>query len=255
VNLRAVIVDDESLARSRVRDLLEREEDVEIVGEADGGGPAVELILRERPDLVFLDVQMPEVDGFGVLERLDEAGVELPEVIFVTAHDEHALKAFDAHAIDYLLKPFREERFQDALQRAREAAGRVTRDEIARSIRRLLGRLPGEGAVRDHLVVRSPGRVRLVPVDTIDWIESAGNYVMLHCGKESHLLRETMTELEGRLDAARWIRVHRTALVRLDRVREVRVAPSGDGKILLESGPEVPLSRRYRKRFEEALEG
>ncbi|MEZ5065806.1 MAG: response regulator [bacterium] len=254
MTLRVVIVDDESLARSRVRDLLAREADVEIVGEADGGAPAIEMIRRTRPDLVLLDVQMPEVDGFDVLEALDDDEADLPEVIFVTAHDGHALRAFDAHALDYLLKPFRDERFRDALDRARAAIVHDSRRRLAQSIRRLLGRESGE-PVRDHLVVRSPGRVRLVPLDTIDWIESAGNYVMLHCGKESHLLRETMTELENRLDDTRWIRVHRTALVRLERVREVRVSPSGDGRIRLDNGVEVPLSRRYRKRFEDALEG
>jgi two-component system LytT family response regulator len=253
MKLRTVIVDDESLARDRIRDMLEREPDVELVGEADGGAQAIEMIRRERPDLVLLDVQMPEVDGFAVLDELDRAGDPLPEVVFVTAHDEHALKAFDAHALDYLLKPFRPERFADALERAREALARPSRDELERSIRRILGRLPADPA-RDHFVVRSPGRVRLVPLNEVDWIESAGNYVMLHCGKESHLLRETMAELETRLEASRWVRTHRTALVRMDRVREVRSSPSGDGRIRLESGADVPLSRRYRKRLDELLE-
>ena len=254
--IRAVIVDDETLARDRIREMLAAEEDIELVGEADGGAPAIELIAESTPDLVFLDVQMPEVDGFGVLAELSERGAPLPAVVFVTAHDEHALQAFEAQALDYLLKPFREERFRDAVDRARTWLARATREELESSIRRLLGTLPGGGgASPDHVVVRSPGRVRLVPVESIDWVESAGNYVMLHCNGESHLLRETMTELEARLDGANFVRVHRTALIRLDRVREVRVSASGDGRIRLVSEVEVPLCRRFRKRFEEALDG
>ncbi len=247
--LRALIVDDEELARERVREMLRGESDVEIVAECDGGEQAVAAIREKRPDLVFLDVQMPELDGFGVLDRLDES--ELPRVIFVTAYDQHALRAFDAHALDYLLKPFREERFRDAVQRARESIGQG-REDVKQSLRELLSELRGEEAV-EHLVVRSPGKIRFVPVADVDWVESAGNYVMVHVGSESHLMRETMSELDARLDSRRFVRTHRTAIVAIARIREVKISTAGDGRVFLENDQVVPLSRRFRKRFDEAL--
>ncbi len=247
MTLRTMIVDDEALARERVREMLATEADVEVVAECDGGRQAVEAVREHRPDLLFLDVQMPEVDGFEVLRRLGEEP-PLPRIVFVTAHDEYAVKAFDAHALDYLLKPVREERFRDAIERARGELAR--RRDGGERLEALLGELRGTGSP-DHLVVRSPGKIRFVPVADVDWVESAGNYVMVHAGKDSHLMRETMTDLEARLDPERFLRTHRGALVAVDRIREIRLSSSGDGRVLLRSGAEVPLSRRFRKRLDE----
>jgi two-component system LytT family response regulator len=244
-----VIVDDESLARERVRELLRDEPDVEIVAECDGGRQAVEAVRSHRPDLLFLDVQMPEVDGFDVLRELD-GEEDLPNVVFVTAYDEYAVQAFDAHALDYLLKPFREERLRSAVERARTAIARRAQDMAPGPLQALLGDLKGTEAP-DHLVVRSPGKIRFVPVGDVDWIEAAGNYVMIHAGKDSHLMRETMIDLERRLDPELFLRTHRGALVAVDRIREIRLSSSGDGRVLLRSGAEVPLSRRFRKRLDE----
>lgn len=250
MRLRAMVVDDETLAREHVRDLLLREPDVDVVAECDGGRPAVDALRRIPVDVVFLDVQMPEVDGFEVLRQLE--GEAMPHVVFVTAYDQYALQAFEANAMDYLLKPFRDERFAAAVARSREAVHRLRVGDIDDSLQALLDHVRADAP--HHLVVRSPGRVRLVPWAEIDWVESAGNYVLVHTGGESHLMRETMAELETRLDPRQFLRTHRSAIVALDRIREVRLSSAGDGRVLLRDGAEIPLSRRYRKRFDAHLE-
>jgi two-component system, LytTR family, response regulator len=227
--LRVLLVDDEPLARSNLKLLLRRDPAVESIAEAGSGAEAVAEIRRTRPDLVFLDVQMPECGGFDVVEIL-KADAPLPVIIFVTAYDEYALRAFDAGALDYLLKPFDDSRFALALQRAKE---------------RLAAREPATEIPR--LAVRCAGLEVYVPVPDIDWIEAADYYVCLHVGPKSHLLRRSMAELERDLDPLMFCRIHRSAMVNLRRVRAMQVDGAGEYEVILEGGQKLRLSRRFRK--------
>ena len=244
--LRALIVDDEPLARERIRALLAQDPDVSLAGECRNGKEAVKAIREERPDLVFLDVQMPGPDAFAVIQEVGPA--RMPAVVFVTAYDRYALKAFDVHAVDYLLKPFDAARFHEALRRARaqiDAAGRAEAErKLAALIRELSAAAGGE-----RLAVRSAGRVSFVGVDEIDYVEACGNYVRLHCGGERHLMRETLSGLEGRLPARRFARIHRSTLVNLDRIKELQPLFHGDWAVVLRSGARLTLSRSYRERL------
>lgn len=261
---RVVIVDDEPPAREKIRRFLAGDRRVEIVGEAGNGLGAVEVLERERPDLVFLDIQMPELDGFGVLEALE---IEpLPRIIFVTAHDEHAVQAFEVRALDYLLKPVDRDRFTLALERALEELERTGREREVRGRRELDGdggedegptagdrsllalarELPPDRRRLERFLVRSRGRMFLLPVVEVEWIGAAGNYVEVHRGKESHLVRGTLREVEERLDPGAFARVHRSAIVNLARIREIQPWSHGDLLLVLESGAEVRLSRRFR---------
>ena len=263
---RVLVVDDEPLARDGLRVLLERDREVRVVGECGDGREAVEEIRRLRPDLVFLDVQMPELDGFDVLERLEPD--EIPVVVFVTAYDEYALRAFEVHALDYLLKPFDDERFERTLERAKDELERRENARFAERLEALLAeRRAGEGTsagtaaddgeagadAPDRIMVRSSGRIQFVSVREIDWVEAAGDYVRLHVGDRSHLLRETMKNLENRLESEAWVRVHRSTLVHLDFVREIRTSDSGHYELVLEDGTRRSLSRSGRERLEEVL--
>ncbi|HET6204972.1 MAG TPA: response regulator [Planctomycetota bacterium] len=247
--LRVLLVDDEPLARERLGTLLREEPDVEIVGECAGGREAIEAIRRERPDLVFLDVQMPEVDGFGVLEGL--GGETAPAVIFVTAYEEHALRAFEVHALDYLLKPFDRRRFREALERARARVENRGTEGFDGRLRALLECLPPRPLER--FPVKAGGRIVFVRAEEIDFVEANGNYVRLRVGGKGHLLRETMASLEGRLDPARFVRIHRSTIVNLDRVRELEPLFHGDYAVRLRDGTRLTMSRGYRARLERAL--
>jgi two-component system LytT family response regulator len=251
--IRALIVDDEPLARERIRTLLRKEPDMDVAGECGDGGRAVTLIEKERPDLVFLDVQMPEAGGFDVVEAV---GAErMPVVIFVTAYDKYALRAFDVHALDYLLKPFDRQRFREALERARAHIRHAQAGELHERLLALLGDVrPAEGW-RERLVVREGGRIFFLRVEEIEWIEAAGNYLRLHAGKRSHLMRATLASLAAQLDPARFARVHRSAMVNLDRLRELHPGPHGDSTLLLRDGTRLTLSRTCRARFEQQLAG
>jgi len=251
--LRALIVDDEPLARERVRTLLRKEPDIEVAGECGDGGRAVTAIEKERPDLVFLDVQMPQAGGFDVVEAVG-AG-RMPAVIFVTAYDKYALRAFDVNALDYLLKPFDRQRFREALDRARAHIRRAQAGDLHSRLLALLGDVRPQNQWRERLVVREGGRIFFLRADEIDWVEAAGNYLRLHAGKRSHLLRATMASLEAQLDPARFARVHRSALVNLDRVRELQPGPHGDATLLLRDGTRLTLSRTCRARFEKQAAG
>lgn len=251
MRIRTLIVDDEPLARRRLRDLLEPEADFELAGEASDGRQAVAALRSLRPDLVFLDVQMPLLDGFGVVE---EVGADaLPALIFVTAYDRFALQAFEVHALDYLLKPFDRDRFRKALERAR---AQLRREEPADLPRRLLALLndvrPGASSP-ERLVIKAEGRVSFVRVDELDWVEAAGNYIRLHAGKNTFMLRETMSHLEARLDPRRFVRIHRSIIVNVERIREIQPAFHGDSVAVLRDGTELTLSRSYRDRFQEFL--
>jgi two-component system, LytTR family, response regulator len=251
VKIRTLIVDDEPLARERVRALLAEETDVEVVGECRDGQEAVEAIRREAPDLVFLDVQIPEVDGFGVIERV---GVDkIPVIVFVTAYDQYALQAFEVHAVDYLLKPFDQDRFQKALARARQSVQLRRGGDVNERLVALLEDLKTPQGHLERLVVKSSGRLFFLRAEEIDWIESSGNYVSLHVGPESHLLRETMNGIETKLDPARFIRIHRTAIVNIDRIRELQPLFHGEYDVVLRTGTTLTLSRGYRDRLQGLL--
>jgi two-component system LytT family response regulator len=242
--LRVLLVDDEPLVRQGIRDFLEVEPDITIVGECGNGLEALEAIARERVDLVFLDIQMPELDGVGVAAAL--TGEHGPAVVFVTAYSEHALRAFEVNAVDYVLKPFDRERFAAALSRARVRHAAGEREELSRRLTAVLAELQRSRGYAQRILVRADGRIRLVPVGEIDWIEAADNYVRLHAGAERHLVRETMAALEARLDPARFARIHRSTMVNLARIRELQPTFNGEYVVLLHTGAKLTLSRGYR---------
>src|SRR5262245_50384820 len=251
VSIRALIVDDGPLVRERLRRLLQEEPDVEVVGECADGGDAVAMIRAAHPDLVFLDVQMPVLDGFGVLEAV---GVEaMPAVIFVTAYDRYALRAFEYNALDYLLKPFDRERFRKALERARAHLGRGPTREDTQQLVGAVEEFRSEGKSLERLVVKSAGRVFFLRVEEIDWIEAAGNYIRLHVGRETHLLRDTMSSLETRLDPRRFLRIHRSTMVNIERIQELQPLFHGDYVVILRNGTQLNLSRGYRQRLQEVF--
>lgn len=247
MSIRALIVDDESLGRERIRMLLEGERDIEIASESANGTEALRDIQRLAPDLVFLDVQMPELTGFEVLDRLDPA--RLPVIIFVTAYDQYALKAFEVCALDYLLKPFDRERFGRALSRARAELDRRKAGQVNERVLKLLSELGQTKKYLEKLMIRDGGRVFFLRADEIDWIEAAGNYVRLHAGKEEYLYRETMTKLEGQLNPERFARIHRSAIVNTERIKELQPWFRGDYVIVLRDNQKLTLSRTYRGRL------
>ena len=251
--IRALVVDDEPMARDRVLSLLQQEEDVEVVGECGDGTQAVAAIQHQSPDLVFLDVQMPGHNAFEVIQAV---GAErMPTVIFVTAYDEYALKAFEVHALDYLLKPFGRDRFQRTLQHARASLERRRAGDLGRRLLALVNDIKTEpGPARlDRLVVKSGGRVFFLRTDEIDWIEAAGNYVRLHLGGESHLFRETMNRMESRLDSRRFVRIHRSRIVNTERVKELQPWFNGEHVVVLQNGTRLTLSRGYREKLQDQL--
>ena len=250
--LRVLLVDDEPLARDRIRALLAEEPEIEIAGECASGLDAVRQIAELVPDLVFLDVQMPGADGFEVLRQLPRA--QAPVVIFVTAHDQFALRAFDVQAIDYLLKPFSPERFRSSLERAKAEVRARRVGVLDERVSRLLAMLEKEQGYLQRIAVTSPGRVVFVRADDIDTIEADGNYVRIRVGKEEHLHRETMKELEAKLDPRRFCRIHRAWIVSLDRVRGLESLDSGGATVRLLDGRELPASRSYADRLKAMLE-
>jgi two-component system LytT family response regulator len=243
--IRTLIVDDEPLARRAVRTPLEAQGDFAVVAEAGHGAEAVEAIATLRPDLVFLDVQMPEMNGFEVIEAV---GVDaMPLIVFVTAFDAYAVRAFEAQALDYLLKPFDDLRFGRVLERVRrQLATQGERGDLLRSMLRALGDTP-------KLVARSHGSIRLVRLDEIDWIAAAGDYAEVHANGRTLLLDESMASLEARLPHDAFARIHRSAIVRLDRVTEIRPGTHGDGVVRIACGAELRLSRRYRQTIDSYL--
>ena len=252
--LRVAIADDEPTARATLRLLLSHHPDIEVVAECADGAATVAAVRERRPQLLFLDVQMPEMDGFAVLAEL--APEETPAVVFVTAYDEHALRAFEVRALDYLLKPFSDDRFERALERARREIAQHGLAELARRIRGLIEDAPapqagGRGAER--LLLPGTGRTLVVKVDEIDWIEAADYCVRLHVGKRTHLLRRPLAELEAELDPARFVRIHRSAIVNIERVRQIRPHFKGDAVVDLDNGTELRVSRSHRSGLLAAL--
>jgi two-component system LytT family response regulator len=248
---RVVIADDEPLARERLRMLLEGQEDIEVVAECQDGTQAIDTIRRLRPDLVFLDVQMPGATGFEVVAALDQE--RLPLVVFVTAFDKYALRAFDVHALDYLLKPFDRDRFLQALARARNQLDRPANGDLRRRLLDLVRDLEPAPPRLDRFVIKAGGRVFFVRADEIDWIESAGNYVKLHVGTDVHLFRETMNALESQLSPETFYRIHRCYIVNIERVKELQPWFNGEYVVLLRTGAKLTLSRGYREKLQDRI--
>jgi two-component system, LytTR family, response regulator len=256
--IRTLIVDDEPLARRNLRLLLQTDPEIEIVGEAASGREAVALIHKHSPDLVFLDIQMPEMDGFGVLENIDAA--QLPAIVFVTAFDQYALKAFEFHALDYLLKPFDDARFDKALRRAKLQVGQRELKDLSERLVALLGgreaNLPEPARASQYvsrLLIKTGGRVFFLKTDEIDYICAEDYYIKLHVGRKGHLLRETMNEMEAKLDPARFLRIHRSTIVNIERIRELQPHFNGEYIVVLHDGSEHKLSRSRREQLQTLL--
>lgn len=245
--IRTLIVDDERLARQKVRTLLAADEEIEIVGECANGADAIAAIRAQNPDLLLLDVEMPGANGFEVLQKL--RGERLPIVVFITAHDEYAVQAFEVEAVDYVMKPFDRRRFTDALRRAKRQLGGGSEDAEAR-ILRLLERVVKRKTL-EHFVVKGRDRTLLVGIADIDWIEAEGKYVRLHAGGAAHLVRESITDVEERLDARKFLRIHRATIVNVKRIQEMHRGFGGSVFVVLRDGTKLTMSRRYRARIRE----
>jgi two-component system LytT family response regulator len=256
--IRTLIVDDEPLARRNLRVLLERDPQIDFLDECRNGREAVKAINALAPDLIFLDIQMPEMDGFDVLERVGPERIQA--IIFVTAFDQYALKAFDVHALDYLLKPFDDERFARALERAKS---QIAAQEINKVSNRLLALLEERESERKvlkqqpsyltRLMIKSSNRVMVLKVDDIDFIEADGNYAKLHLGRKAHLLRQKMNDLEGQLNPDKFVRIHRSIIVNLDRIKEMHPHFNGDYIVVLHDGRQLRMSRTRREQLESRL--
>jgi two-component system, LytTR family, response regulator len=254
-DLRVVVADDEPLIRRGLTRMLESETGVRVVGQARHGKEALAMVEREAPDLLFLDVQMPEMNGLEVAAEL--SGRPRPGIVFVTAFDRYAVKAFDHYAIDYLLKPFDEERLGIALTRARArlSAGAGDGEVMAARLAELLARFRPRGGYRERFIVQTGNRVVLVNVTDVEWIEAADNYARLHAGGVRHVVRETLKQLETDLDPGHFVRIHRSCMVNLSKVKELRTLGSGDCSVTVTSGASLTLSRRYRAEFERRVGG
>ena len=252
MSIRTLIVDDEPLARSKIRTFLTSEGDFEVVGECGSGTEAIAAIESETPDLVFLDIQMPELDGFSVIEAIGAA--KMPATIFVTAFDQYAVRAFDFHAVDYLLKPFDRARFREALGQIRGQLERMDASTLNRQLVTLLEGLKKAGTYADRLAVKTSSGLSFLKTDEIHWVDAAGNYVRLNTREgENHLLRETLTALEKRLDPQRFVRVHRSTIVNVEHIREIRSQSHGEHLIIMDSGQRLTLSRSYRDRVHDLI--
>jgi two-component system, LytTR family, response regulator len=251
--IRVVIVDDEPLGRTLIREMLRGDPEIEVVDECSNGEEAIKSIGERHPDLVFLDVQMPEIGGFEVLAALDAE--RLPLIVFVTVYDQYAVQAFEVHAVDYLLKPYDRERFQRSLQRAKAQLRLERSSDVSERILALLEEQKAKTNYLERVVIKENGRVIFLKTSEIDWIEAAGNYVDLHVKKESHLLRETIGGMESQLDPAKFLRIHRSQIVNLDRIRELRPWSHGEYHVILYDGTQLTLSRTYRDRLHQLLGG
>ena len=249
--IRALIVDDEALARKFIRRLLKDDRDFEIVGECNNGKEAAAMIRKETPDVVFLDVQMPEMDGLSVVESV---GIErLPEIIFTTAYEEYAIRAFELHALDYLLKPFDQARFKDAIKYAKEHFRSERQNDGRLQIRALLENIRNKPKYLERLVIKAGGRITFLRTDDINWIEADDKYVHLHTSKARPMVRQTLSAMETQLDPTKFRRVHRSAIVNVERIAELQPLFSGEYSILLQDGTKLTLSRNYRDRLFEVV--
>jgi two-component system LytT family response regulator len=251
MKIRALVADDQPVARERLVSLLAEETDIDVVAAVSSGTEAVAAVRRFAPDLVFLDMQMPELDGIEVIETVGPD--RMPPTIFVTAYDEYAIQAFDLHAVDYLLKPFGRSRFQKALGRARQQLRRDQAGALTERLMALVEQLRSPVLAGERLMVRAGGRVVFVELDQIDWVEAEGNYARLHVAGESYLMRETMSNVLARLGDERFFRIHRSRIVNVARIKELRLAAGGDYDVILDSGVRLGLSRLYKDALQERL--
>jgi two-component system, LytTR family, response regulator len=249
--IRTVIVDDEPLARDRIRSLLEVELDIEIVAECRNGREAVSAIQECAPDLVFLDIQMPEMDGFDVIAEIDPG--KMPVIVFVTAYDQYAIQAFSVHALDYLLKPFDQRRFREAIGRARESLKDRATQAINERLLALLEEVESRRRIVSRFVVRTDGRIVFVRAKDVECIEATGNYMQLYVGKNVFTIRDTMAKLESKLDTSVFVRVHRSWIVNIEKIQELQSWFNGSYMVILQGGRKVHASRRFRKRIEELI--
>lgn len=250
-SIRALIVDDEPPARAVIRKMLADDHEIAIVGECSNGREAIGQIAALQPDLLFLDIEMPEMDGFALLDVLE--GPKTPVVIFVTAYDQYAVKAFDVSAVDYLLKPFDHDRMAVALKRAKANLIERSDEDRSEQLIDLLRNLAARENLLDRFVIKNNGRVFLIPVEDVDWIEACGNYVVLHTADAKHIIRETMKQTELRLDPKLFVRIHRSTIVNLARIKELQVHFNEEHLVILKNGIELSLSRRFREKLSEKL--
>ena len=249
MRIRALIADDEPLAREWVRSAVAEDPDLEVIGEAGDGFEAAESIRRLKPDLVFLDVQMPGLDGFGVLEALSPE--EIPAVVFVTAFDQYAVRAFEAQAVDYLMKPFSRERVEEAVRRVRELVKGKSLEDFRESIARIVEKIRRDRSYPEWVLLKAEGKNVFVKVRDIDWIESSRNNVRIHVGQNLYLLHETTTAIASRLDPKKFLRIHRSAIVNIERIKELHPWFNGDYAVILRDGTQLTLSASYRDRLRE----
>jgi two-component system, LytTR family, response regulator len=249
MNIRALIVDDEPLAREWVRSAVAEDPELEVLGECGDGFEAAETIRRLKPDLVFLDVQMPGLDGFGVLEALSPE--EIPAVVFVTAFDQYAVRAFEAQAVDYLMKPFSKERVEEAVRRVRELVKGRSLEDFRESIARLVEKIRRDRSFPEWVLLKAEGKNVFVKVRDIDWIESSRNNVRIHVGSTIYLLHETTSAIASRLDPKKFLRIHRSAIVNIERIKELHPWFNGDYAVVLRDGTQLTLSSSYRDRLKE----
>ena len=252
MKLRTIIADDEAPARKKIRAFLEEHPDFEVIAECGDGQRTTEAIRAQHPDLVFLDVQMPGLDGFEVLASF--GGEPLPEVVFVTAFDQYAVRAFEVRAVDYLLKPFNKARFSETVSRIKENRARGALPGRQADLRKMLEELQHNARERERIVVKSGSRLVFLRKDSVEWIEAQGDYVKLHYGKESLMMRETMASIAERFDPKRFVRIHRSRIINIDHVRELRPLLGGDYAILMKDGTQLTLSRSYRTTLDAILQ-
>jgi two-component system LytT family response regulator len=250
-HIKTIIVDDEPLACRRIQRLLRFDEEISIVAVCTNGEEAVRAISEHQPELLFLDIQMPGMDGFQVLSQIDMSNP--PLILFVTAYDRYALQAFEVHAVDYLLKPFDRHRFEKSVTRAKEMIRQNRNDEISKTLEAIRQEIQVRPQYLDRFVIKSGGRIFFLKSQQIDWIEAQGKYVVIHTGKETHLLREGISSIEADLDPRKFVRIHRSTILNIDRIKELQPWFHGDCKVLLFDGTELMLSRYYRDRLDHLL--
>jgi len=250
VLIKALIVDDEPLARDRIREMLKEHPEVEVIGEARNGQEAVDFVANQNPDLVFLDIQMPDLDGFDVLQKLDAA--QLPLIIFVTAYDQYALRAFDVHAVDYLTKPFDRERFAEAIDHAKVFMKGAREPDTAR-ILNMLQELRAGSRYLERFAIKNGETLFFVRAVDVNAIEAQGNYVRLNLANSSHLLRDTLNNIESQINPRMFVRIHRRTIVNIDRIKEVQTWARGEYRVVLVTGAHYTLSRGYRQHFEKFI--
>lgn len=242
--INTIVVDDEPLACKRLVNLLDEDKDIDIVAVCGNGKEAIEQIQEKKPALLFLDIQMPEIDGFEVLRQIE--GHSMPVVIFVTAYDEYALRAFEVHALDYIMKPFNKNRFKDAVRRVKEIIAQENQSDIDQKVDKLLDYVGNERAL-SRILVKSSDRYFFLKSENIIWIEAAGNYVRVHSPAKNYLIRETMTNMEEKLDSDMFFRIHRSTIVNVDKVQEIEKWFHGDYRVVMENGDKLTMSRNYKQ--------